>query len=51
MPGEHTAGPSEPDPGPDSGQQSRRTRAVRIARRIYLVALGVAIVWLASDAA
>ena len=48
MPGEHTAGPSEPDPGPDSGQQSRRARAVRIARRIYLVALGVAIVWLAS---
>ena len=48
MPDEHSAGPSEPDPGPDSAQQSRRARAVRIARRIYLVALGVAIVWLAS---
>lgn len=48
MPDEHSAGLSEPDPGPDSGQQSRRARAVRIARRIYLVALGVAIVWLAS---
>ncbi len=33
---------------PESGPRSRRARAIRIARRIYLAALVVAVVWLAS---
>ena len=52
MPGEHTADPPETasmtDADRDSSRRSRWARAVRIARRVYLMALGVAIVWLAS---
>ena len=52
MADEHTPGPSEDasvtDPEPESGRRSRRARAVRIARRVYGLALAVAVVWLAS---
>ena len=52
------AGPNEPkgpnesapitDANQESGRRSRRARAVRIARRVYLLALAVAVIWLAS---
>ena len=36
------------DPGPDPGRPSRRSRAVRAARRLYLLGLAAAAVWLAA---
>lgn len=36
------------DPNPEASPRSRRARAVRIARRVYLLALGAAVIWLAS---
>ena len=51
MADEHTPDPetaSMTDTNPNSGRPSRRARAMRIARRIYLIGLGAAIVWLAS---